>query len=48
MLDEDIIEHFKRLAARPNATPYQTQINQALRDSIGKALPIAESNVEGH
>ena len=37
MLDEDIIEHFKRLASRPNAAPYQTQINQALRELIGKA-----------
>lgn len=36
MLDEDIIEHFKRRAARPNAAPYQTQINQALREIIGK------------
>src|SRR5262245_45430307 len=34
MLDDDIIEYFKRRAALPNAAPYQTQINQALRDAI--------------
>ncbi|MFN7948392.1 MAG: BrnA antitoxin family protein [Blastocatellia bacterium] len=33
-LDEDIIEHFRARAARPNAAPYQTQINQALRDHL--------------
>ncbi|MCI0336454.1 MAG: BrnA antitoxin family protein [Acidobacteria bacterium] len=37
MLDEDIVEHFKRRAARPNTAPYQTQINQALRELIGKS-----------
>ena len=36
MLDEDIVGHFKRRAARPHAAPYQTQINQALRQVIGK------------
>jgi len=34
MLDDDIIEYFKQRAALPNAAPYQTQINQALRDVI--------------
>jgi uncharacterized protein (DUF4415 family) len=39
MLDEDIIEYFKQRAALPNAAPYQTQINQALREIIsGKSL----------
>jgi len=37
MLDEDIVEHFKRCADHPNAAPYQTQINQALREVVGKA-----------
>ena len=36
MLDEDIIEHFKARAARPNAAPYQTQINQALRGLLSQ------------
>lgn len=30
-LDDDVIEYFKRLAAQPDAAPYQTQINNALR-----------------
>ena len=30
-LDGDIVEFFKACAARPNAAPYQTQINAALR-----------------
>ncbi|MEW5988726.1 MAG: BrnA antitoxin family protein [Chloroflexota bacterium] len=31
-LDEDVLNHFKQRAARPNAAPYQTQINKALRE----------------
>ena len=30
-LDADVVEYFKRRAAGPNAAPYQTQINAALR-----------------
>jgi len=30
-LDADVVGHFKRRAALPNAAPYQTQINCALR-----------------
>jgi uncharacterized protein (DUF4415 family) len=30
-LDYDVLTHFKRRAAQPNAAPYQTQINNALR-----------------
>jgi uncharacterized protein (DUF4415 family) len=37
-LDGDVIEHFKALAAKPVAMPYQTQINQALR----KCLEVVE------
>jgi len=33
-LDRDIVEHFKRAAAKRGALPYQTQINQALRRVI--------------
>jgi len=41
MLDEDIVEYFKQRAALPNAAPYQTQINQALRQIInGKRLSV--------
>ncbi len=34
LLDEDIIEHFKKRAAAPNALPYQTQINNTLRAAM--------------
>ena len=33
-LDADIVEYFKRRAAKRNAAPYQTQINSALRELI--------------
>jgi uncharacterized protein (DUF4415 family) len=33
-LDADVLEFFKRRAAKPGAAPYQTQINQALRESM--------------
>lgn len=35
-LDADILEYFKEQARRPGAVPYQTQINQVLRDAIGR------------
>lgn len=33
-LDRDVIEHFKAAAAQRGALPYQTQINQTLRQAI--------------
>jgi len=33
-LDRDIIDFFKQRAAAPNAAPYQTQINTALRQVV--------------
>ena len=33
-LDADIIEFFKARAAEPNAAPYQSQINTALREFV--------------
>lgn len=33
-LDADVVEHFKSEAAKPGSLPYQTQINQALRQVI--------------
>jgi uncharacterized protein (DUF4415 family) len=35
-LDEDVLQHFKSLAENPGALPYQTQINQALRQYINQ------------
>lgn len=33
-LDADIVEHFRHEAAQRGSLPYQTQINQALRQTI--------------
>jgi uncharacterized protein (DUF4415 family) len=33
-LDADILEYFKERAAQPNAAPYQTQINNELRNVL--------------
>ena len=33
-LDSDVVEHFRKAAARRGALPYQTQINRALREVI--------------
>jgi uncharacterized protein (DUF4415 family) len=33
-LDSDLVEHFKKAASKRGALPYQTQINQALRQVI--------------
>ncbi|GAB4393517.1 MAG: hypothetical protein Tsb005_12160 [Gammaproteobacteria bacterium] len=35
-LDKDVVDYFKEEAAHPGAFPYQTQINQALRQLIDK------------
>ncbi len=34
-LDADVVKHFREAAARMNAAPYQTQINNALRSFLG-------------
>jgi uncharacterized protein (DUF4415 family) len=33
-LDQDLVQHFKKEAAKPGALPYQTQINQVLRKAV--------------
>ena len=38
-LDADILEFFKNCASEPNAAPYQSQINQALRLVIESKQP---------
>lgn len=44
MLDGDVLEYFKRRAAPPDAAPYQTQINQALREVMeGRAGQSAQA-----
>src|SRR3990167_5411871 len=37
LLDKDVIEYFKSKAKDPGSFPYQTQINQALRNLIAKS-----------
>lgn len=34
-LDKDIVDYFKSEAVNPGAFPYQTQINQTLRKTLG-------------
>jgi uncharacterized protein (DUF4415 family) len=34
MLDKDVLDFFKARAAKPNADPYQTQINRTLREIV--------------
>jgi uncharacterized protein (DUF4415 family) len=52
LLDEDIIEHFKKRAAAPNALPYQTQINNTLRaammDDRGVIVEVEDDGVALH
>ena len=36
-VDADVVEYFKRRSAGPNAAPYQTQINSALRTFVAGA-----------
>jgi uncharacterized protein (DUF4415 family) len=33
-LDDDVVAYFKARAAQPHAAPYQTQINQTLREAM--------------
>jgi uncharacterized protein (DUF4415 family) len=42
-LDDDVVAEFKARAEQPNAAPYQTQINQTLREALGKAVPSAKT-----
>lgn len=41
-LDADVVKFFKKRASRPNAPPYQTQINSALRVVMEGGGPYAE------
>jgi uncharacterized protein (DUF4415 family) len=49
LLDEDILNHFKRRADLPNTLPYQTQINNTLRavmmDDLGVAAEVEDARV---
>ena len=45
MLDLDVLDFFKRRAAEPGAQPYQTQINQALREYAALGKPSFEKSL---
>ena len=38
LLDKDVVDFFQKVAAQPNALPYQVQINQILREIINNAV----------
>jgi uncharacterized protein (DUF4415 family) len=38
-LDADILKYFKARASRPHAAPYQTQINETLREVMEREKP---------
>jgi uncharacterized protein (DUF4415 family) len=44
LLDQDILDHFKKRATAPNTLPYQTQINNELRavmmDDLGVTVEV--------
>ncbi len=46
-LDADIIAFFKTRASEPNAAPYQTQINTALREFVGSRGPQTAERLVG-
>ena len=45
-LDKDVVDYFKSEATHPGAFPYQTQINQALRQLIDKWHGTNHSGIE--
>jgi uncharacterized protein (DUF4415 family) len=44
-LDQDILSFFRARAAEPHVAPYQTQINQALREFMERSTSVAEPSV---
>ena len=45
-LDKDVVNYFKAEATHPGAFPYQTQINQALRQLIDKWHGTSHDDIE--
>lgn len=45
LLDKDVIDYFKNKSSHSGALPYQTQINQALRQLIEKRQSVAEIDI---
>ncbi len=44
-LDDDVVAEFKSRAEQPNMAPYQTQINQTLREALGKTDKPAQAQI---
>ncbi len=44
-LDADVLDFFKELAAKPNAAPFQTQINNELRNAMKRKQQTEEEVV---
>lgn len=44
-LDDDVVAEFKARASEPNTAPYQTQINQTLREALGKSSKATKAQV---
>ena len=47
-LDLDILNYFKHRAAHPNAAPYQTQINNTLRETMEKEQTADSARLSPH
>jgi len=45
-LDKDLVDFFKSNASKPGAFPYQTQINQALRQIIEESQTGNQADIE--
>jgi uncharacterized protein (DUF4415 family) len=45
-IDYDILQHFRSRADKPNAAPYQTQINQELRAAMERDLAEEENKLD--
>ena len=45
-IDYDVLQHFKNRAEKPNAAPYQTQINQELRAIMERDLTIENEKLD--
>jgi uncharacterized protein (DUF4415 family) len=45
-IDLDVLEHFRNRAEKPNAAPYQTQINAELRSVMERDLAHEKSEID--
>ncbi len=43
LLDKDVVDFFQKAAEKPNALPYQVQINQMLRELINASQRTANT-----